>query len=286
MKGAQMNTIDDTNLFKINLQLFADGDEPELELEPDDEDLEIDLDDEDEDELSDIPDDKPEDKKIEGKSDGKSDGKPEDKPKPEPVKKEKTIPISAFKKEKARMQRIIDELKSSKESPKENSKVSKQALVDVGFDEATAEMIASAYGKSASTEKLVNRKFRDMEFKELSKEFPDIEDNRDELEEYAESKGVTIEEAYMAKYGRSKLRSNRADIEREIEQRILDRMKKNGNMKFDATDNGEIAEKSKSGLTSDQKEAAKFLGMSEREYAIFSKAKSFETMDKHLKKKG
>jgi hypothetical protein len=234
----------------------------------------------DDDEVGDLPDDEPD------KDGKKPDDKPADKPKDD-SKKEKTIPLSAFKKEQARLKTIISDLKSGKSETKDAGKVNRQALIDAGFDEATADTIVGVYGKSASTEKLVNAKFRDMEFKELKKEFPDIEDYRDELEEYAESKGVSVEEAYMAKYGRSRLKANRADIEREVEQRLLEKFKKNGSMKFDTSDNGETTQKgSKNGLTSDQKEAAKFLGMSEREYALFSKGKSFETFEKHAKKKG
>lgn len=281
-------------IYPINLQLFAErsdetGDDENLELEQ--EDTEFELDDEDEtDELEDIPDDdtdeKPEDG-TKGKQDDKPDGKGDDKSGEKPQKKDKYIPLSAFKKETQRLKRQINELKQKLETGTKDSsvKVSKQSLIDAGFDEATAEALAGVYGKSTNVEKLVNKKFMDMEFKELAKEFPDIEDYRDELEEYATLKGVSIEEAYMAKYGRSKLKANRADLEREIEQRVLDRLRKQGNMKFDTTNNGEVENK-KSQLTPEERQAAKFLGMSEREYLIFSKGKSMDTFEKHFKKKG
>ena len=55
-----------------------------------------------------------------------------------------------------------------------------------------------------------------MEFRELAKDpvFSDIEDYRDEVEELAKRTGLSVEEAYLAKFGRSKIKAHRQDIER------------------------------------------------------------------------
>ena len=205
--------------------------------------------------------------------------------------KEKTVPLKVLEAERAKWKRKVAALESKDEKPgTTEASVDKQKLIDAGFDETIAEMLSKALGtatgKASSTEKFVGKKFRDMEIKELAKEYPDIEEHLEDLEEYADKKGVTIEEAYFAKFGREKIKTNRADLRREIEQQVREEFRKKGSMKLDTTDNGEPAVKNKSKLSSDELQVAKLSGMTPQEYYIMKHAKSFDGISKAMKKKG
>jgi len=83
--------------------------------------------------------------------------------------------------------------------------------------------------------------------------FADIEDYREEYEEIAERTGQTLEEVYMAKRGRVRMK----EFEREVEQRTLANKQKRQKSKVDTTSNGEQIKKEKYDLTPDQLAVAK-----------------------------
>jgi len=267
---------------KINLQLFAeDPKKPEedlSDLETEDEELTIDDDDESED--IDGLEDSEGDKKLDIKEPDKQPDK-----KPDDGERVRNAVIA----ERKRWQKKLEALKNQTPSKIDDDADGEKILRDAGINDDVIKAFMKLANKSGSkaegTVSKVSKKLRDIEFRELKKDYADIDDYRDELEELSEKSGFSIEETYLARYGKQKFSANKADLEREIETRIRDEIKKKGAMKFDATDNGETDTK-KGKLTQEQREAAKFLGMSEREYLVFSKAKSLDQMDKYLKKKG
>lgn len=83
--------------------------------------------------------------------------------------------------------------------------------------------------------------------------FGDIEDYREEYEEIAERTGQTLEEVYMAKRGRVRMK----EYEREVEQRTIANRQKKQKTKVDTTPSGEPVKKENHNLTPDQLAVAK-----------------------------
>lgn len=83
--------------------------------------------------------------------------------------------------------------------------------------------------------------------------FADIEEYREEFQEIAERTGMTLEEVYMSKRGRQRMK----EMEREIEQRVKANQEKRQKAKVDTTVNGEKIKTPKIDLPSHQMEAAR-----------------------------
>lgn len=83
--------------------------------------------------------------------------------------------------------------------------------------------------------------------------FADIEDYREEFEEVAERTGQTLEEVYLAKRGRQRMK----EYEREVEQRTIAKKQQRQKSKVDTSTSGEAIKKEKHNLTPDQLAVAK-----------------------------
>ena len=278
-------------LFKINLQLFA-GDDVEFDIPDGIEDLEteedvIEVDVEDlEDETENISQD--DTAEVESKS-----------KQPRPDSKDNEIIRNAVIAERKKWKKRVEELEAKLNSIKDTTIEETEAddldkqLAELGFDEKTIKILKSKFNKTqneaVTVKKLVQKKFRDLEFKELAKDplFSDIDLYRDELEEFMDKTGLSAEEAYLAKFGKNKITKSRADIEREVEQRVLANLKKKQDMVFDSTDNGEVGtNKKRFRLSKDEMEIAKLAGMTPQEYYFAKHSKSIDQLNKILKKKG
>jgi len=279
------------DLFKINLQLFA-GDDVEFDIPDGIEDLEteedvIEVDVEDlEDETENISQD--DTAEVESKS-----------KQPRPDSKDNEIIRNAVIAERKKWKKRVEELEAKLNSIKDTTIEETEAddldkqLAELGFDEKTIKILKSKFNKTqneaVTVKKLVQKKFRDLEFKELAKDplFSDIDLYRDELEEFMDKTGLSAEEAYLAKFGKNKITKSRADIEREVEQRVLANLKKKQDMVFDSTDNGEVGtNKKRFRLSKDEMEIAKLAGMTPQEYYFAKHSKSIDQLNKILKKKG
>ena len=264
----------------INVQLFAEGNDYEDDsIEFEIEDLEDDFIDDSED-----SEESEEDSIEDSTEDSTEDSKEE--------KIEKTVPLKALKAEREKFKKQINKLKSEMENMQSKKTSSEQEelfqkIAESGLDTDAVEAFKKLTEKNID-QKYVDKKFRNLEFKELAKENPDILDYQEELEGYADRTGLSVEEAYYAKFGKSKLQQSIADIERQVEQRIVASLKKKGAMKFDTTSNGEVdsTPKSKSVLSADERQIAKLAGLSEKEYALFKNVKTVDRLDKIQKKKG
>lgn len=265
------------DLLLINLQLFADDDfdddddsfdEIEIEIDGDD-DIELDLDadaDEDDSESEEGEETEEPKKKEPQKDDGNSTAR---------------AVIAERRKWQKKIQELEDKLSSTNHEP---DTVIENQLLEAGFDGDTAKVINNILGKSSSkaskVETMVTKKFRDLEFKELSMEpmFSDIDLYREEVENLMDKTGLTAEEAYLAKFGKSKLSKNKSDIEREAEQRVLSNIKKKGNMTFNTISNGDSSSsKTRTSLSKAEMAIAKRAGMTAQQYYA---AKNFKTVDK------
>jgi len=82
--------------------------------------------------------------------------------------------------------------------------------------------------------------------------YADIEDFREEFQEIAEKTGMTLEEVYLAKRGKQRMK----EMEREVEQRVKANQERRQKTKVDTTPNGERIQKQKIDLPSHQKSMA------------------------------
>ena len=164
---------------------------------------------------------------------------------------------------------------------------------DAGYDEKFIKVLKSNINKTSkkteTLENIIKQKFRDMEFKELTKDpnFEDADLYRDDIEKFMDKTGLNAEQAYLALFGKSKLLKNKSDIEREAEQRVINNYKKKENIVIDTTDTGkQMTDKVKGKLTNDEIEIAKAAGMTPQEYYALKNSKTIEQINKVLKKKG
>ena len=271
------------NLFdEINLQLFADTDDTddieEMELE-DEGGFEFDIDDEEPDfeeeqETIDIDDD------IE-----------EEKPKPRKqnenvVGKAVQAERNKWKKRMAKMQEEIESIKSQthRQADDDVDDELSKLLVDSGFDEPTAKKINGVLSKRSSEveniKKSVASNFYKMEIKQLKADplYADIEDYESEVISLANKTGLSVEQAYLAMFGKDKITRNIKDKEREIEQRVISNIQKRKSGSINTTsDGGTIRTKNQYKLSADEIEVARMAGMTPKEYYAL---KNYKTMDK------
>ncbi len=113
-------------------------------------------------------------------------------------------------------------------------------------------------------EKKLQKQGFDNEVKTLKADafFADIEDYREEFEPIAARTGQTLEEVYMSKRGRVRMK----EYETEVEQRLKNSQAKKNKVKIDPTPSGEGAKKQKIELTADERAIAKLAGISEADY--------------------
>jgi len=278
-------------LFKINLQLFA-GDDVEFDIPDGIEDLEA------EEDVIEVDVEDLEDETENISQDDTTKEAEKDKEKDKGAKDNEIIRnavIAERKKWKKRVEELEAKLNSIKDTTIEETEADDldKQLAELGFDEKTIKILKSKFNKTqneaVTVKKLVQKKFRDLEFKELAKDplFSDIDLYRDELEEFMDKTGLSAEEAYLAKFGKNRITKSRADIEREVEQRVLANLKKKQDMVFDSTDNGEVGtNKKRFRLSKDEMEIAKLAGMTPQEYYFAKHSKSIDQLNKILKKKG
>lgn len=156
-----------------------------------------------------------------------------------------------------------------------------EARRDLNYEKRLRDIESKANDRNDST-----KLRRDFEVDQLSRDayYADLKDPdiREEVEEYANKKGVSMEEAYNAKFAKSK----RLELEKQIEQRLLNEQRKKKSADVDYTSNGEQGAKPKVKLTGDQLAAAKMLNMTPQEYYEFSRIDSLDQYNRITKKKG
>lgn len=270
----------------MDLQLFAgeqsiviDGEKIEIDVEEekptptinDDGDIEIDLEDEEE-----IEEPAEEIKEVEEKQE------------PEDAKSDKNPTAGAVIAERKKWQAKLEE--ANKSGPLVQKLLRMSGLnsleeLQAQLDSAEAAKIAKDTGLTPQQAQLqlnqqrqideMNHKLRKQEFNNevvsLKKDafFADIDDYREEFEEIASRTNQTLEEVYMSKRGRVRMK----EYETEIEQRLKVSQQNKNKVKIDTQGNGEVAQKSRIDLTADERQAAKLGGLTEAEYYKFKKKK-------------
>jgi len=271
-------------LKNINLQLFADDDEIEIDdIEIEDDSVEIDLED-------------AEDEEIEVEEPEVITEKVVEKEKKQDVVSKKAFLAERkkFQKREKALKQLVEELKGQTNNTNVDPDVS-TLVNETGLDENIAKAIAKIAnkdsGKADSVEKLVNKKFADMEFERLkdNPDYADIEEYRDEVEELASKTGLNLKQSYNALFGDEKREKTKNKLRHEIEQEILDKEKKRqGYNGIDTTNNGDQGsdvKTSKYKLSKDEIDIAKAVGMTAKEYYMSKNTTSAAQLGKIFKKK-
>ena len=280
------------HLLKLNLQLFAEDDEPEFEIDDfeidddGDDDLDIDVGDDDDDLDADDKEPEPKDKK----------------------KEERTVPLKVLEEERKKWKEKLKKLESqekptvtpvadgfdeAKEYDRLFSKYQK-----AGYDEYTAKVMAedkledkrelyelkralNDTGKSATKIK------REIELENLANDphYSDIHDVREDVERLVDKAGLTLKQAYNALFGETKYSSSKADMKRQIEQEVLENLRKKNSAYVDTVSNGEVDSKPKVKLTPEELAVAKAAKMSPQEYYAMKKMENIDHYKKFKSKK-
>ena len=238
----------------------------------------------------------------ENKEPDKKDPDKKDPDKKESVKDEEKENLQKALKQARGMIKALKAAGKSNEPEKDedDTKTRLEDLAKVGFDEEQSkiflELLKDASKKSGkSTDPVKDLEVR-LEIKELKKDplYKDLEDEdvSDIVTAYAKKRDMSVESAYLALYGKDKVKANRADLEREIEARIYaDLKKKDGYGALNSGGgNGEVKLPKELSYTKDQLEIAKAAGMSIEEFLAYSgevsDKKATKLLEKYVKKKG
>jgi hypothetical protein len=271
----------------VNLQRFASDDEPDIDgIELDTSEgveIEVENDDERNDEAG------QEDTEESAEEAGKENQEVLTQP-------ERTVPLKALEAERKKWQeRLKEQEKFVKAAQKltsatgkdidsllnEMDQIEMQKHVESGMNEKQAREFVEMRRKIEETQLQMNKQKYDAEFMGLKNNsfYSDAETYREELEAFANRTGLNIKQAYNALYGDLKY----ADMERTIEQRILNNQQKKQSKAIDTTPTAHVAAKPKVNLTQDQIDLAKMAGMTPQEYYNMLNTKSLDKYQK-LKK--
>lgn len=220
-------------------------------------------------------------------------------PKTEPKKDDGKIPRNVLIAERKKWQERVKELegkaKIADRMAEATGKTPDQIIAEI--DGWKARQLVDMEGlPEAYAQKLVEQERRLIEIEKSAKEqkfnaeidslksqplYSNIELHKDEVVEYAVSKGMTAKQAYHALYGDTMYQ----DMESVIEQRILANMKEKQGAKIDTSTTG-IETKPKIDLTSDELAFAKMAGYTPQEFYKMKNSKSYGTYQKNFGKKG
>lgn len=211
-------------------------------------------------------------------------------PEVEEEKQVKTVPLAALQQERAARQQERAEKKAYKEKLRQYEGVFErlynstgatnpeelagrmdnielaQMMQREGVGEGMARRMLEMQRENSELKKQGDRRRFDDEISELSGNpmYDDILDVRDEVEEYAQKKGLTPKEAYNALYGEARAEKMKNASEK---QKIKESKKIHG-----LSQRGNAAEASGTyGLTPNELAAAKMAGMTPKEYAAYKK---------------
>lgn len=191
----------------------------------------------------------------------------------------KMVPLSALEKERDKWKNRLKETEKYKSTVEKLAKYSGldedalaqqieqiqvQQYTNQGIDPQMAQAFVQQQSKLSQYEQSLKKQQRDMEVTQLKDNpmYSDIETYRDELEDYADQKGVSLKEAYFAVRGEDVFSSRMT----EMEQRILNNLQNKQKAKVDTSANGGEKSKPKVQLSSDELEVAKMAGMTPKEY--------------------
>jgi hypothetical protein len=226
------------------------------------------------------------------------DPKPETKAEPKPQddgKVPRNVLIAERKKWQERVKELEGKAKIADRMAEATGKTADQIIAEI--DEWKTKQLVDTEGlPEAYAKKLVEQERRLIEIEKSAKEqkfnseidslksqplYSNIELHKDEVVEYAASKGMTAKQAYHALYGDTMYQ----DMESVIEQRILANLKEKQGAKIDTSTTG-TETKPKINLTSDELAFAKEAGYTPQEFYKMKNSKSYDGYQKNFGKKG
>ena len=201
----------------------------------------------------------------------------------EEVRDERTVPLAALQQERAERRKLRDELSKARAitdrllaatgagsldelEGKMDETEKLRIMRERGLDEDTAQMFLSINRENSALRKLNDARRYDDEVAALSGNpfYNDIADVRDEVEEYARSKGISAKEAYNALFAEERAKRLQEEARsRAIKERETKNSKKIKGLS--AAGNSPAAEGSL-GLSTAELQAAKAAGISPADY--------------------
>lgn len=144
-----------------------------------------------------------------------------------------------------------------------------QKHIDQGVDPAYAQMLVTQQRQLAEMQRTLNRQKYDVQVTQLKSNpfFADIDDVREEVEEFADRSGLTLEQAYMAVRGPQRMK----DFETQVTQRVLNNQQKKQSKKLDTSNSGQPKTQPKVKLSADELAVAKAADMTAEEYYKYKK---------------
>jgi len=287
-------------LKKLNLQLFA---EPEDGYDFGSEDIDNDGDFPIEDDIA--IDDEAELQELSNIDDSEVTPEPEPTPEPDPEKTYKGEDIAkAVQAERKKWQKKMNELQQQPQQPIQQQQTTGfdekaffesnyQAYIEDGWNEQTSKLMAKKdtenekryrelENKVSSTGDYATKFKRDIEVEKLKENplYSDIDLVRDEVEELANKSGLSMEQAYMALHGKSKM----YDWKRQHEATILNEQAKKQSTAVNTSTAATQQKKPTLNLSKEEIEAAAIFGMSPKEFAMSKKIDSLDNYQKYIKK--
>lgn len=198
-------------------------------------------------------------------------------------KDERTVPLAALQQERAERKRLRDELSKARaitdrlleatgvssldELTNRMDETEKlRYMRDKGLDEDTAQMFLNMNRENSALRKLNDARRYDDEVATLAGNpfYNDINDVRDEVEEYARAKGITAKEAYNALYAEERAKR----LQEEARSKAIQEREAKNSRKIkglSSAGNSPAAEGSL-GLSAAELAAAKMAGISPADY--------------------
>lgn len=142
-----------------------------------------------------------------------------------------------------------------------------QRLQEHGVPAELADRMAKAEREIKEQQSDIRRQRLDVEAEKLKSDpfYADIDEHMDELADFALQTGVSLEDAYLVKHGKRRMKER----ETEIEAKVKSNRAKRDAKKVDVSPSGSSSTKKRVSLTAEQRAVAKAAGMTPEEYAKY-----------------
>lgn len=198
---------------------------------------------------------------------------------------EKTVPLKALQAEREKFKKRLEEAERLASATK---KLMQQSGVDniddfnrqldaleakkleqQGIDPQQAQYFVQQQREMNEMKRQLQKQKLDIEAGSMKQNdfYADIDDYRDELEEYAVRNNMSLEQSYMALRGAQRMK----EFQAQLEQKMLNDQAKKQKKRVDTSPSGKQKQKTKLNLTPDELAIAKMAKMTPEEYYKYKK---------------
>lgn len=184
---------------------------------------------------------------------------------------------------KERKLRKEAEKKAKIKKQEEKIKSAYDELIESGVDENIAKTISKI--AQEPMQKLQNMEFENALLK-LSKKtgFEDVEDYAEDIKSFVD-KGLTIEQAYYALTGGKKSKTTKAEIQRQVESKLMNKAKRDNALNIDTSGSTKADVKEEVKYSAEEIAIARASGMSIEEYIAYRDINSVNDDYEYRKKR-